>query len=386
MKSVTGQVLPPHPVQQKAKAVKRIKIPVLMIAGLAVVFLGIIATFLPYFVFTGDPNDFERDKNDYFIDFQPGETREVRGDISYKVQCSNGFIFELEGDGKFKSTTGTDLVGGRSYSEYTVNAREDPDMTFWSETDIGSVGDTVFLEVIVETDTAEVYQWLENTGNEPSILKYFIFGPIIIILGSVLFLIGFMGKKDKSMDEYLKAHPELRRGEIVLSDYQKQQLEMEKQKARQARDIYGPPQSGPPPGGPPYGPPPQGPPPGGPPYGPPPQGPPPGGPPYGPPPQGPPPGGLPYGPPPQGPPPQGPPPQGPPGAMAGPRQKPTSGTCKQCGQLALAFNDDGTGQCTNCQRTFVWDPSRAPQQQPQGPPPAQPQGAPPQTLNFEPPQ
>lgn len=53
-----------------------------------------------------------------------------------------------------------------------------------------------------------------------------------------------------------------------------------------------------------------------------------------------------------------------PPTAAQPVQKPAGGKCKQCGQEQMVFNDDGTGSCAACGRQFVWDPSRAPQQNP----------------------
>jgi hypothetical protein len=50
-----------------------------------------------------------------------------------------------------------------------------------------------------------------------------------------------------------------------------------------------------------------------------------------------------------------------PGETAAP-QKPTQGKCSQCGNENMMFNDDGSGSCPGCGRTFYWDPSKAPQE------------------------
>ena len=334
MKTATGRAVVAKPMAPKSKTMKRIRMPIFMIIGIAVAFLGLISTFLPYFVLTASPTDFERDQNGYFIDgaifnYQPGDTREVRGEITFKLKCNNGYIYELKGSGSFKSETGADLVGDKSYTSYTENAREDNDMTFWSEDGgLGNVGDTAYLEVKVMTDSSEAYVWLEDTESHPLMIKYFLIGPIFIIIGGLIFLLGFIGKKDKSMEAYLESHPELKKGDIALSEYQKQQAELQKQEVMQSRQVnYSQPAS-PMAGG------------------------------------SPPPTGQPMAGPPAGQMPQSPP------------QKPTSGICRDCNQPALSFKDDGTGQCMNCHRAFVWDPSRAPAQAP-------PQAAPGQPISFE---
>ncbi len=42
------------------------------------------------------------------------------------------------------------------------------------------------------------------------------------------------------------------------------------------------------------------------------------------------------------------------------RPKPTSGKCSVCGSRNLTFNDDGTGKCLDCGRTFWWDKAMKP--------------------------
>lgn len=41
--------------------------------------------------------------------------------------------------------------------------------------------------------------------------------------------------------------------------------------------------------------------------------------------------------------------------IAKPASKPQSGYCIRCRSTNLTFNDDGTGRCNSCGRTFRWD-------------------------------
>ncbi len=319
--------------KDKRSAQKRIKIPALMIAGVVIFIFGIVSLVMPFFLCTATPDDFERDSSGYFqeqyfifftiFEGEPDETREVWGEITMEKRFDQLYVYELDGHispGQFRDESGTELSGTNTASDFYQNSRDDPDMTFYSDIDLGEVGDLIHVTVKVETDSSGTIRWLKYE-DDPLLSKYFICGPVVMILATIIFILGFIGRKDKSMDEYLNAHPELASGSVSLTQYQEQQKQADLQKVAQKEDLYGYGEGQKPPPGQPGAPTGQGPPPGQPgaPMG---QGPPPGQPgaPTG---QGPPPGqpGAPMG---QGPPPgqpgapmgQGPPP-GQPGVPPG---------------------------------------------------------------------
>jgi len=234
--------------KKKHKSIPRNRIPVLMIIGVIVVLISLLAAILPYPLITVESDDVlgeydsngrsSRDTGSTFIlsaNFKVlNNFTDLDGWYALAVDVSNS---ELRDMSKYNSYLSFD-------QHFLVKYLENDQLVVVSPYKLS--GD-LNLKVTVVRDALTGYDILNVQSKATYTYFLWIPGVFFILVGIILFAIGFIGTKDRSLEQYFKEHPELGKGNIKISEYQKEQ--MEKMAGKKDSDIYATDPNAPPPGG-----------------------------------------------------------------------------------------------------------------------------------------
>ncbi|MGA1794198.1 MAG: hypothetical protein ACMUHM_09620 [Thermoplasmatota archaeon] len=218
--------------------VERIRNPVLIGGGGIVAVFGLflaIALFLIFMILVFSPSSIEPTSEAGSIHYAiPGGEEYIFGEITLRVE--DGAAAETQSYGYKQGYYAYEMDGDGNDRRRDRNIELEPDVWFYSEDDIGDVGDTVLVKVKAEPnsfmETRAVSQGKAGWGGTGWFWSGWIFllpGILMMIIGIALSVIGIIGKADRSMERLMEEDKEFRRQQLMLREAARKQMQAQHQ-------------------------------------------------------------------------------------------------------------------------------------------------------------